>query len=984
MNTINIFMKKKYLFFIYISFAFINVISAQNLLTNGNFEVGGSGFGFNINSGFYNAVSPPFSGITTAGNYAIANNPQSVNNSFISGGDHSTAGENMLIVDGTSTGGNQRFWRAGNNGEGICNLTVGATYFFSYWIKSVSIQNRANIDYQFNNATNVTLITGFSLAPLPSSGWQQVAYTFTPTNSCVNFELWDTTTSDFGNDFAVDDFELVGPPLPLTLTYSVVNPSCPGANDGYIIAYASGANFPYVYFIDAPVQIIASSGIFTGLSAGTYSIRVLEAADGETTINNIVLADPPDLVVNSPTNICLGGNTNLNVSGSTTGYNWTASPTDNSLVDPSSPNPNVSPTQTTTYTVTSANSSSTNLVFNGDFSAGNIGFQTDYVYYSPNNPTGIQRAYGIVTNANTWQSGFSNCTDHTSGNGNMMVVDGSIVNGSNNKVWCQTIPVTPNQNYTFSYWVQTLAAPTRANLDVIVNGLVIGNALAPPVIPSCGWEQRTYVWNSGANKIAQICIYDRETALLGNDFAIDDLSFIGSVVECNRSKSVTITVDNPITPSFEPIIPICSGQILGPLQTTSAENITGSWTPVLNNTATTTYTFTPALNQCATTTTLEIVVNNNATAPIFFFGTSETFCFGTPIDAPLPTFSENAIIGSWSPLGINTQLLGTSSYIFTPDANQCAAIYTLTVTILPNINTEFAQINPICIGDPLAPLPTISNNNITGSWSPAIDETLTTTYIFTADPNQCASNATMEIIVNNNATPIFDFGDNLIACFQPVSEGPPAPLPTTSNNGIEGIWNSFAINYSLLGTSTYIFIPNNNLCASSYTLTVNIIEAPAFTVNAGCDGENFVLSVTLFEIVENSNFIWYNELNEVIGTNASVIITTKGTYRVVKEINGCTSQQIVNVPNVYCKIPRGISPNDDTLNDFFDLSNLKVKELQIFNRYGTEVYSKINYKKEWDGRTDNGNELPDGTYYYVINFETGKSKTGWVYINKEY
>jgi len=40
------------------------------------------------------------------------------------------------------------------------------------------------------------------------------------------------------------------------------------------------------------------------------------------------------------------------------------------------------------------------------------------------------------------------------------------------------------------------------------------------------------------------------------------------------------------------------------------------------------------------------------------------------------------------------------------------------------------------------------------------------------------------------------------------------------------------------------------------------------------------------------------------------------------------------------------------------------------------------YKKEWDGTTNNGKELPDGTYYYVIHFETGKSKTGWVYINK--
>ena len=65
------------------------------------------------------------------------------------------------------------------------------------------------------------------------------------------------------------------------------------------------------------------------------------------------------------------------------------------------------------------------------------------------------------------------------------------------------------------------------------------------------------------------------------------------------------------------------------------------------------------------------------------------------------------------------------------------------------------------------------------------------------------------------------------------------------------------------------------------------------------------------------------------------------------------------------------------------MSNLSVKKLEIFNRYGMKVYSKTNYKNEWDGKTDDGQELPDGTYSYVIEFESGKVKTGWVYKTKE-
>ena len=60
-----------------------------------------------------------------------------------------------------------------------------------------------------------------------------------------------------------------------------------------------------------------------------------------------------------------------------------------------------------------------------------------------------------------------------------------------------------------------------------------------------------------------------------------------------------------------------------------------------------------------------------------------------------------------------------------------------------------------------------------------------------------------------------------------------------------------------------------------------------------------------------------------------------------------------------------------------------VKQLQIFNRHGIEVYSRNNYTNEWYGTSNDGKELPDATYYYVINFDSGKSRTGWIYINRE-
>jgi hypothetical protein len=93
------------------------------------------------------------------------------------------------------------------------------------------------------------------------------------------------------------------------------------------------------------------------------------------------------------------------------------------------------------------------------------------------------------------------------------------------------------------------------------------------------------------------------------------------------------------------------------------------------------------------------------------------------------------------------------------------------------------------------------------------------------------------------------------------------------------------------------------------------------------------------------------------------------------------------VTDLYCNIQKGISPNPtpDGKNDFFDLINLDVQNLNIFNRYGVKVYSKAQYTNEWRGQTDSGSELPDGTYYYVIEFNNNsKTKTGWIYINRQY
>ncbi|ODS77650.1 MAG: hypothetical protein ABS44_22370 [Chryseobacterium sp. SCN 40-13] len=81
---------------------------------------------------------------------------------------------------------------------------------------------------------------------------------------------------------------------------------------------------------------------------------------------------------------------------------------------------------------------------------------------------------------------------------------------------------------------------------------------------------------------------------------------------------------------------------------------------------------------------------------------------------------------------------------------------------------------------------------------------------------------------------------------------------------------------------------------------------------------------------------------------------------------GCSLEKSYTVEQIYCQIQRGISPNGDGLNDTFDLTGFNVEKLGIFNRYGTEVFKHgAGYTNQWFGQSNGGNELPDGTYFYV-------------------
>ncbi|MCA0152494.1 T9SS type B sorting domain-containing protein [Winogradskyella vincentii] len=190
---------------------------------------------------------------------------------------------------------------------------------------------------------------------------------------------------------------------------------------------------------------------------------------------------------------------------------------------------------------------------------------------------------------------------------------------------------------------------------------------------------------------------------------------------------------------------------------------------------------------------------------------------------------------------------------------------------------------------------------------------------------------------------------------------------------------------------------------TSFNLVVNVVPLGSIDTNLfyyDTDTNEFLLcpaaesGVVLTIIPQGFNTSdvtvqWVLDGNDISGANGiSYEAFEGGDYSAIITFNatGCSNTisniTVTEIEN--CAIPQGISPGVSAgFNDTLDLRYFNVTKLEIFNRNGTLVYSKNNYSNEWAGQTDDGEELPVGTYFYTMVYEGGtKSKSGWIYINR--
>ena len=264
-------------------------------------------------------------------------------------------------------------------------------------------------------------------------------------------------------------------------------------------------------------------------------------------------------------------------------------------------------------------------------------------------------------------------------------------------------------------------------------------------------------------------------------------TILGIANGCQDELLITVTVDQPVSPSFTQLGPYCVGDAADILPQNSSDfpAISGIWDGMIS-TATagmTTYTFMPDATQCASNTTMIITVNDCGCMdpasvsidPIIPICEDELLSLNATIGGPASTviwttsgdgsFDNATSISPIYTSGSTDIANGTVTITATTDdpdgMGPCSAVSTDVILMINSFTIPtFDGLGPYCIGDIADPLPTTSTNTpvIIGSWNTTISTTVAgmTNYVFTPDANQCASVTSMDIDVLEVATVLIE------------------------------------------------------------------------------------------------------------------------------------------------------------------------------------------------------------------------------------
>ncbi|MBI3509963.1 MAG: gliding motility-associated C-terminal domain-containing protein [Bacteroidetes bacterium] len=509
------------------------------------------------------------------------------------------------------------------------------------------------------------------------------------------------------------------------------------------------------------------------------------------------------------------------------------------------------------------------------------------------------------------------------------------------------------------------------------------------------------------------------------------------VCPTDTSTGVTITVDAPsVGGSVSANAAVCGGNNSGTL-TLSGEtgNVVGweystdggvTWINISNTTtmqgylnlmSTTEYRARVANGVCPSDTSMsDTITVSPMTVPGTITGSTAT-CEGTGNGVLTLTGYTGSILGwetssdgiTWSPIPFNTPSVNWSdpldtTYYHVLVASGVCPLDTSTIgTILVYPKPVAGFTSPtVCFGTPTQFTDTTTiatgglqfhnwdfgdSNGASIATSPnytyATADTFNVMLIVMSDHN-CSDTALGMAIVNPLPNATITAGGSLVLCSGDsvqlsVPSAPQNHYMWSTGDSVNAIYAMNAGNYVVTVTDT------TSGCAAMDSSMISVLPSPV--ASAGPDtsvsaGSSIMLNGTGGLVYSWQPTVGLSDPN-VMNPNCTPPYTVTYTLTVT-DLNGCSDTDAVKVTflkdyNVI--ISNLVTINGDGFNDVWNIQNIEYypeNKVTIYNRNGMKVYEQEAYNNGWNG-TYNGAQLPDGTYYYVLEFtDTGETFKGAV------
>lgn len=303
-------------------------------------------------------------------------------------------------------------------------------------------------------------------------------------------------------------------------------------------------------------------------------------------------------------------------------------------------------------------------------------------------------------------------------------------------------------------------------------------------------------------------------------------------------------------------------------------------------------------------------------------------CASSPIVFPVfsPNISNGGTFSSFPGLVINPSTGAISPMVSTPGTyvvtynvpvmppdTPAMSVTTIAIITMP-ITPAFNPMGTVCVGSNPPVLPTISNNGVSGSWTPSIVDTQhTTTYTFTPNGGECAVSSTMIISVLSPYVPvIFAVNDfNTVYVDENNNVVSPVELYFEMTEGYTYQWSedtsiisgatasSYLVNTASLTGATRFFrvwVTNTETGCHTVSSQYGIMQSNGVAPPNAPRNQNLPSGSTLADIVITGTGIqWYALATDRNATATplpmSTILSDSATYYATQTINGNESLQ---------------------------------------------------------------------------------------------